>query len=151
MDHSSDTATPPLAADFRAVAEGKAAKKGKQRKTPPPFSLRLTFEERAQLEREAGDMPLGTYIRSRLFNTATAPRKRERRPVKDYQVLAKVLGELGRSRLANNLNQLAKAANSGSLPVTPDTERELRVTCEAVQAIRYDLIAALGLHAEDAP
>jgi len=74
MDHSSDTATPPLAADFRAVAEGKPAKKGnKQRKTtPPPFSLRLTFEERAQLEREAGDMPLGAYIRSRLFNTATA-------------------------------------------------------------------------------
>ena len=141
----------PLSGQFQQAAGAKSAHVTKRKATPPPFSLRLTFEERTQLEREAGDMPLGAYIRSRLFNTATAPRKRERRPVKDYQVLAKVLGELGRSRLANNLNQLAKAANSGSLPVTPDTERELRVTCEAVQAIRYDLIAALGLHAEDTP
>ena len=28
----------------------------------PPFSLRLTFEERARLEELAGDMPLGAYI-----------------------------------------------------------------------------------------
>ncbi len=31
------------------------------------------------------------------------------------------MGKLGESRLASNINQLAKAANSGSLPVTPDT------------------------------
>ncbi|MGF1623944.1 MAG: plasmid mobilization relaxosome protein MobC [Alphaproteobacteria bacterium] len=37
-----------------------------------------------------------------------------------------MLGELGRSRIANNLNQLARAANSGSLPVTPETVQAKR-------------------------
>ena len=32
-------------------------------KYPPPFSLRLTFEERARLEKEAAGMALGAYIR----------------------------------------------------------------------------------------
>lgn len=31
-------------------------------KKPSPFSLRLTFEERARLESEAGTLPLGAYI-----------------------------------------------------------------------------------------
>ncbi len=48
------------------VRNGNSVRDGK-RKTPPPFSLRLSFEERARLERDAGDMPLGAYIRERLF------------------------------------------------------------------------------------
>ena len=43
---------------------GAASKKDS---TSAPFSLRLTFEERALLEQAAGDMPLGAYIRSKLF------------------------------------------------------------------------------------
>ena len=35
-------------------------------RTIPPFSLRLTFEERAKLERDAAGMALGAYMRSRL-------------------------------------------------------------------------------------
>lgn len=39
--------------------------------------------------------------------------------------MGKLLGKLGKSRLANNLNQRARAAaNSGSLPVTPDIDVE---------------------------
>ncbi len=38
---------------------------GKKREAP--FSLRLTFEERAALEAAAGDMPLGAYIKAVLF------------------------------------------------------------------------------------
>lgn len=91
----------------------------------PPFSLRLSFDERAQLESEAGDMALGAYIRERLLGDPS-PRKKRRRPVKDETALSQLLGELSRSNLANNLNQLAKAAHSGSLDVTPDTERAIR-------------------------
>ena len=95
---------------------------GRANKYPPPFSLRLTFEERAALEQAAAGMPLGAYIRSRLFDGDLPPRRtRGKFPVKDQQALGKVLGELGKSRFANNLNQLARAANTGSLPVTPDT------------------------------
>lgn len=96
---------------------------GKRSKYPPPFSLRLTFEERAALEKAAAGMPLGAYIRSRLFDGRIPQRRtRGKFPVKDHAALGQVLGQLGKSRPANNLNQLARAANTGSLPVTPDTE-----------------------------
>lgn len=89
-------------------------------------------------------MPLGAYIRSRLF------RGRERQPrrgVSEDQALARLLGELGKARLANNLNQLAKAANTGSLPVTPETEAALLAACKDVQWMRAALVEALGLKA----
>lgn len=125
---------------------GTLSAKSEQR-TPPPFSLRLTFEERARLDREAGDMPLGTYIRSRLFNEPATdrPSRKPKRPIKDHQALANVLGELGKSRIANNLNQLAKDANSGSLPLNPETENSLREACAGVQWLRLTLMQALGL------
>lgn len=121
----------------------------KDRPTPPPFSLRLTFEERARLEAEAGDMPLGAYIRAKLFEEPAPDRRprRAKRPVKDQQALASVLGELGKSRIANNLNQLAKAVNSGSLPITPETERSLREACVEIHWLRTTLMEALGLQA----
>src|SRR3546814_4492279 len=79
-------------------------------KRPAPFSLRLTFEQRAQLEQDAGGMSLAAYIQSRLFDSENpAPRRRGKRPVKDYQALAQVLGKLGQSRLSANLNQLARS------------------------------------------
>lgn len=121
----------------------------------PPFSLRLTFEERARLEELAGDMPLGSYIKDRVFNedgTGTRrARKRLRRPVKDKQSLAKLLGMLGQSRIANNLNQLAKAANIGTLPVTPETESDIRRACAEVQLMRMELLRALGQRSDMEP
>lgn len=121
-------------------------------KYPLPFSLRLSFEERARLERAAAGIPIGAYIRARLFDGEIEPRRtRGKRPVKDQEALGRVLGELGRSRLANNLNQLAHAANSGSLPVTPETEDALREACADVRRIRADLVKALGLSVEPGP
>ena len=49
---------------------------------PTPFSLRLTFEERAALEQSAGTRPLGAYIRSKLFGGKEAPRRRRTRTKK---------------------------------------------------------------------
>lgn len=121
-----------------------AAPKG----VPAPFSLRLTAEERQFLEHQAGNMPLGAYIRSQLLKDGESPRRsRRRRPVKDDQALGHVLGELGKARIANNLNQLAKAANIGALPVTPDTEKAIQEACTAVQEMRVVLMMALGFPA----
>lgn len=74
---------------------------GKQPRTPP-FSLRLSFEERQKLEALAGDEALGAYIRSLIFNEEAAPpaRRRRARPVKDNEALVRVLAQLGQSRLA---------------------------------------------------
>jgi hypothetical protein len=114
---------------------------------PTPFSLRLSFDERARLEQDAAGMSLGAYIRDRLFGEDAAPRQsRGKFPVKDYAAFGRVLAALGASRLSSNLNQLAKAVNTGSLPVTPETEEDLKQACKDVQAMRRDLLIALGLH-----
>lgn len=120
-------------------------------KYPPPYSLRLTLEERQRLKHDAGNMPLSAYIRERLFDTPS-PRKRSfRQPLKDEETLAKLLTELGQSRLSNNLNQLAKASNSGSLPVTPETEQAIHQAAHDVEEMKAYLIKALGLQPEKRP
>lgn len=110
----------------------------------PPFSLRLSFEERARLQQQADGMPLGAYIRERLL---AEPPRRSRLTPSDRQALLQVLGTLGQSRIANNLNQLAKQANLGTLPVTPDTEAALADASATIAAMREMLVRALGLDA----
>jgi hypothetical protein len=115
-------------------------------KYPPPFSLRLTFEERCQLERDAGGMSLGAYIRQRLFDEKAKPRKsRNNRPVKDHQSLAVVLSALGDSRIASNLNQIARSANMGTIEVNPTLEQELDEACQHLRHIRFMLMRSLGM------
>ncbi len=118
-----------------------------------PFSIRLTFGERAILEQSAGHMPLGAYIRKRVLDGMTEERKRKakrpRRPVKDDVALAMLLAELGNAKLANNLNQLAKAANEGSLLITPDTEQAIRDAYTEILWMRRTLVAALGFELTD--
>lgn len=115
---------------------------------PPlhPVSLRVTFEEKANLEKAAAGMSLSAYIRWKLFDpTSKPPHRRGVFPVKDHRALAQLLAMLGQSRLANNVNQLAKAANSGSLPVTPDTEEALLTAVREVAEMRALLIKALDV------
>lgn len=110
-----------------------------------PFSLRLTADERAALEARAGTMPLGSYIKSLIFADNTPSyRKRKKSPVKDEKALADVLACLGSSRIANNLNQLAKAANLGNLYFDEETKRELIGACDDVRYMRALLLSALG-------
>lgn len=124
-------------------------RKNSARKHPPPFSLRLTFEERAQLEKAANGIPLGAYIKAVLFSQDLKKvRRRGHQPVKDHAALARVLAALGQSRLASNLNQMAKAVHAGALPVNPDTEADLERACADIRTIRAALIEALGLESE---
>lgn len=123
--------------------------KTNQNKSPVPFSLRFTKEEREQLDRMAQGMPLGKFIRSKLFDGNSAPRRTKGRfPVKDEKALSKLLGILGQSRIANNINQLARAANLGSLPVNIETQKKLDDACRAIFWIRQQLILSLGLKQE---
>lgn len=120
------------------------------KKHPSPVTLRLTREERAQLERDAGDRTLSSYIRFRLFGDDVKPWPHKRptkplnRPDLDHVILGQLLGALGKSRLSNNLNQIAKAANMGALPVTDDLTDELHAACADVRDMRVLLIKALN-------
>lgn len=137
-----------LRSDFQNAAAAPAPRR--KRKGSAQFSMRLTVEERARLEREAGDTPLATYIKFRLLNhmpdlASLGPALPDGRPATDTQLIAQLLAALGASRLSNNLNQIAKGVNMGTLEIGPDTEKELLDACTAVKAMRQDLITALGL------
>jgi len=114
----------------------------RKRKRPSPVSVRLDDNEKAELKAKASGMPLGTYIKACLFGGRSTY---ARRHAVDREALAQALGKLGQSRLASNLNQIAKAANLGTLPVTPDLTKELNEACQEVRTLRRTLIAALGL------
>jgi hypothetical protein len=114
-------------------------------KAPFPFSIRLSFDERAQLEQAAGNMALGAYIREKLLTTPEERKAVRQAPTEDRKILGQLLAVLGKAHLANNLNQLAKAVNSGSLDVTPDTERMIRECYAEVMWMRQMLIEGLGL------
>lgn len=124
----------------------------KQGKRTPPFSIRLTFEEKAKLERNAGTLGVSAYIKSVLF-AEDAPRYRARAksPVKDQQALAEVLACLGASRIANNLNQLAHAANLGNLYFDDPTRIAVNSACNDVRVMRQLLMKALGVEVASEP
>lgn len=117
-----------------------------EKKQPSPFCIRFTEDERRTLELAAGDRPLGAYIRWLIFKEEIPViRTRGKAPVKDHKKLAKLLSVLGQSRIASNINQLAKAANSGSLPVNRDVLHSLEECVQSIRWMRQTLINALGL------
>jgi len=138
--------------NFNNIASRSAKSEADLPKYPPLFSIRFTFEERARLDTARGHKALAAHIREELFGDDASPRKKPgNSPVKDAEALGRVLGALGASRLSSNLNQLAKAVNSGSLPVTPETEADLVEACREVQALRADLLRALGKMPRNGP
>lgn len=113
---------------------------------PAPFSIRLTEDERAALEAKAGSIPLASYIKSVVLDEdAPKYRKRQKPPVAEQQLLAEVLAKLGASRTANNLNQIAKGLNQGTLVIDGELEADLNTAIAEVAWMRVTLMQALGI------
>ena len=121
-----------------------------RKKRPSPLSLRLTEEQRAELERRAGRKPLGGYVKECLFDGGgpSKPSRRRASPLKDQQALASALRALGRSELVGKISNLRRASDDGALRLTPEAEQALRQACADISAMRRDLVKALGLRAE---
>lgn len=112
-----------------------------------PFSVRLTEDERRLLEMRADGLPLGSFVRAVLL-AEDIGRLRRRSPrvhSVDRKKLAELLGALGASRIANNLNQLAHAANTGNLHFDHETKAAIRRASDDIHAMRLLLMQALGL------
>ncbi|MFD1303658.1 hypothetical protein ACFQ4G_18980 [Methylobacterium marchantiae] len=91
-------------------------------------------------------MSLSAYVRKVLFSGEAAPRKgRSYRPIADQEALARVLGLLGQSGIAYNLNRLVSEARTGCLPLDQPTLAEIEQACAHVRSMRDQLVAALGL------
>lgn len=113
------------------------------KKRPAPVSVRFSDDERKRLEMDAEGVPLGTYIKGRLFADSSGYRARS--VVQDYELLAQLLAAMGRSNMFANLDVLAREAEAGNLTLSPEAEYEIGVACACVLQIRDDLIYALGL------
>lgn len=112
---------------------------------PPPFSVRLNEQERHELQELAAGQPLGQFIRDAILRRGMRPAPSRKPAITDQKLFAKLLGTIGQSRIASNINQLAKAANSGSLPVNKEVLEGLNDAVDAIRWMRETLIKAMGL------
>lgn len=136
---------------FRAAAAESRPDRKRTRAASPRVTLRLSVEENERLRSLAEGQPVSAYIRSCLFGGKTTRRKRRSHaPVQDQEAMAQALALLGRSRMANNLNQLVYHANIGTLPVDEETRAQIVEACTHIRTMRDALIAALGLIEGDA-
>ena len=112
---------------------------------PAPFSIRLNQKERDELQKLAAGLPIGRFIKDAILNKGMRPVKSRKPAIVDQKLFAQLLGAIGKSRIASNINQLAKAANSGSLPMNKEVIDGLNDAVEAIKWMRDTLIKALGL------
>jgi len=115
-------------------------------KSSPRITLRLSEEEHATLTTLSQGMAVSAFIRESVFGADTSRRKRRsHKPVKDQAAMSQVLGLLGKTKIANNLNQLAHHANTGSLLIDDETLRQIDEAYVHVIEMRDALVRALGL------
>ena len=108
------------------------------------ITLRLTDEEAARLERMSAGISVSAFVRECVFGDGGSRRRpRDRRPVASETELARALALLGQSRIANNLNQLAHHANTGTLVVDNEVHERIDEAYAHIVALRNALLTAL--------
>lgn len=130
-----------IKSEYNDTAEGVEKRKG----SPRPYSIRFTWEERDQLTLDAGKKSWATHIRECVFKDQVSKRRKSQITNADIQAIARLSALLGKTRIPNNLNQLAKAANTGCLMTDDHTKAQLNEVCAHVAHIRQMLITALGV------
>ena len=115
-------------------------------KYAPTFSIRLTAKERVKLDSAAGDMPLGAYIRSRLFKTPSPRHYKRLRLDIDRNAIRRIWRELGHQRIASNLSYIVKAIESEDLETDDALEMQLRCLRTDVRALIRQFKEAMGEH-----
>lgn len=104
----------------------------------PRLSIRLSYNERLNIEKRANDagLSMGGYCKSVIFNTP--PPRKSHRPSVDQIEIARLLSAVG--SLGNNVNQIAHILNAGSSVPIPDIAKSLN----DLAAIRSAIMRALG-------
>lgn len=94
--------------------QAKPLKQRKSAKSTLPVSIRVTAQEKHELQQMAGAKPISSYIRQRLFGDVVAARpkqylKKQRQPRFDHVEIARLLGMFGQSQLATSTPRLLHA------------------------------------------
>ncbi|MBI1215489.1 MAG: plasmid mobilization relaxosome protein MobC [Alphaproteobacteria bacterium] len=85
-------------------------------------------------------MSMGAYIRAKVLERPHRRKHNVRRATPADKALLRVLTELGRTQAYNNLNQIARKANAGGLPMTPEVEAALLDACRSIQKMRRAIV-----------
>ena len=116
-----------------------------------PLCLRLSDEERTRLRSlaEKSGLSLSAYSREKLF---ADNKQYDLLPHETRQkLLAQILAALGKSGYAHSLSEIAKAANTGLLRLTPEIINDLEKSQTQIDQIHKTLLRALGLRPRDCP
>ncbi len=112
------------------------------------LTIRLATIERTRLDSQAKVLGISTakYVRLLIADEAiqrklTVILERRNRQA-DY---AQILMALGKSRIANNLNQIAYAINSGSFMLTPDVVSQINEAYFVILEMKETLLKMQGL------
>lgn len=124
--------------DERETPKGYRKKTSQKRQRTASIEAVLTAEERAEIEERAAaaGLSLSAFIRACALGDA-GPRAR-RRPVVDTAKLAETHIEL--KRVGNNLNQIAKAINTGHAPPLIEVQR----AGEELSLVLFEIASAMG-------
>lgn len=109
----------------------------------PPFSLRLSADERARMECLAKGMPLGTYIKACALDPKIAAKVHAEPPESRRALLAQLIARLG--SVADTLKLIRAALERGALDFEPETEGALHTACADLSAIKAMVMRALGV------
>ena len=132
---------PQLQSDFKSAHTPKP-------KRMAPLSVRLSKEQRIQLERDAVGMSLNAYVLSRLFDDPVKPKRRRKQPTKKDKAIARALRQLSQTGLVGYLLSQIAAIEEQRLQLPENEEKQLRQAYADCCNLRRDLIEALGLEAE---
>ena len=132
---------PHIQSDFKSAHTPKP-------KRMAPLSVRLSKEQREQLERDAVGMSLNAYVLSKLFDDSIKPKRKRKEPTKKDKAIARALRHLSQAGLVTYLlNQIA-AIEEHRLQLPKYEEEQLRQAYADCCNLRRDLIEAMGLEAE---
>src|SRR5208337_4397028 len=100
--------------------------------------IRWTDDEFTSITDKADKSGLAVAAFMRAAALGSPGPRAQRRPPADHKALRQILGELG--RIGNNINQIARALNSGEKASLPDLQQALRAYVD----IRNRIFDALG-------
>ncbi len=130
-----------LQSDFKSANTSKP-------KRMAPLSVRLSKEQRTQLEHDAVSMSLNAYVISKLFDDPVKPKRRRKEPTQKDKAIARALRQLSQAGLIGYLLSQIEAIEEHRLQIPEDEEKQLRQTYADCCNLRRDLIEAMGLEAE---
>lgn len=108
------------------------------------MGVRFTEEEYSYIDWARAGLSRHAYVKAQALDPFNPPKRQRKQPTEYQRYLSEVLARLNATHIPANLNQLAKAANSGSLILTPEVAADLHEARQLLGNIR-ELLLKIGM------